>query len=289
MREPGFAQARDDSSVAERRGDPDLDSLRLYLHSVGQVPLLTASEEVALARRIERGDLDAKRRMIEANLRLVVSVAKSYLGRGLSLLDLIQEGSIGLIRAVEKFDYRRGYKFSTYGTWWIRQSVGRAVGNQARAIRLPVHVFEKLALMRRTREAMTASDGREPDEEQLAAELGLSQSAMRELVHLERLPLSLDEPIREDADANRGDFIAADCEDPGEAANESAKRHEVRLVVDGLPQRQRRVIIERFGFGQDKPKTLEQVGQALGVTRERVRQIEKQTLRELGERLVSAG
>jgi len=274
---------------AARTLDPDLDALRLYLLGVGRVPLLTASEEVALAKRIERGDLDAKRRMIEANLRLVVSIAKNYMGRGLSLLDLIQEGSIGLIRAVEKFDHRRGYKFSTYGSWWIRQAVGRAVGDRARTIRIPVHISEKLTLMRRTREAMTAHEGSEPGEERLAAELGMSRVATRELIHLERLPLSLDEPIGEDGDARRGDFVAADCANPSEAASESAERREVRLVVAGLPPRQRRVIIERFGFGQDEPRTLEQVGRGLGVTRERARQIEKATLRELEERLIRSG
>jgi RNA polymerase primary sigma factor len=269
--------------------DSAVDSLQLYLLGVRQVPLLTASEEVVLAKRIERGDLDAKRRMTEANLRLVVSIAKNYVGRGLSLLDLIQEGSLGLMRAVEKFDYRKGYKFSTYGSWWIRQSVSRAVGTQGRAIRLPAHVSEKLTLMRRTRETMMARDGTEPGEEELAAELDMSPSSMRELAHVERLPLSLDEPIGDDGDACRGDFVAANCDDPDEAASENAERREVRLVVDGLPRRQRRVIVERFGFGQGEPMTLEQVGRGLGVTRERVRQIQKATLNELGERLASGG
>jgi RNA polymerase primary sigma factor len=273
---------------AAEAADSSVDSLQLYLLGVRQVPLLTASEEVALAKRIERGDLDAKRRMTEANLRLVVSIAKNYVGRGLSLLDLIQEGSLGLMRAVEKFDYRKGYKFSTYGSWWIRQAVSRAVGTQGRAIRLPAHVSEKLTLMRRTRETMAARDGSEPGEEELAAELDMSPSSMRELAHVERLPLSLDEPIGDDGDACRGDFVAANCEDPGEVASKNAKRREVRLVVDRLPRRQRRVIVERFGLGQDEPMTLEQVGRGLGVTRERARQIQQATLSELGERLVSS-
>jgi len=263
----------------------NLDSLHLYLLGVGKVRLLTATEEVALAKRIERGDLDAKQQLIEANLRLVVSIAKHYVGRGLSLTDLIQEGSIGLIRAVEKFDHRRGYKFSTYGTWWIRQSVDRAVGHRARAIRLPVHVLERLSVLRTAREALRERNGAEPSEDEVAAELGMSRAAARELAHLERLPVSLDEPIGEDGDTSRGELIAGDSEDPVDAATEGAELREVRVVVDQLPARQRRVIIERFGFGGDEPRTLEQVGRGMGVTRERVRQIEKATLRKLEEQL----
>jgi RNA polymerase primary sigma factor len=268
-----------------RTSELNLDSLHLYLLGVGKVRLLTATEEVALAKRIERGDLDAKQQLIEANLRLVVSIAKHYVGRGLSLTDLIQEGSIGLIRAVEKFDHRRGYKFSTYGTWWIRQSVDRAVGHRARAIRLPVHVLERLSVLRTAREALRERNGAEPSEDEVAAELGMSRAAARELAHLERLPVSLDEPIGEDGDTSRGELIAGDSEDPVDAATEGAERREVRVVVDQLPARQRRVIIERFGFGGDEPRTLEQVGRGMGVTRERVRQIEKATLRKLEEQL----
>ena len=263
----------------------NVESLHLYLLGVGKVRLLTATEEVALAKRIERGDLDAKQQFIEANLRLVVSIAKHYVGRGLSFTDLIQEGSLGLIRAVEKFDHRRGYKFSTYGSWWIRQSVRRALGQRGRAIRLPVHILEKLSVVRTAREALRERNGAEPTEGEVAAELGMSPAAARELVHLERLPVSLDEPISEDGDTNRGDLIAGDSKDPIEAATEGAERREVRLVVDQLPARQRRVIVERFGFGDDEPRTLEQVGRGLGVTRERVRQIEKETLRKLEEQL----
>jgi RNA polymerase primary sigma factor len=272
-----------------RTSELNLDSLQLYLLDVGKVRLLTAAEEVALAKRIERGDLGAKQHLIEANLRLVVSIARRHLGRGLSFTDLIQEGSIGLIRAVEKFDYRRGYKFSTYGSWWIRQSIDRAVGHRGRAIRLPVHVLEKLSMVRRAREALRARNGAEPTEGEVAAELGMSRAATRELVHLERLPVSLDEPISEDGDTQRGDLIAGDGKDPGEAVTESAERGEVRLIVDRLPSRQRRVIIERFGFEGDEPRTLEEVGRGLGVTRERVRQIEKETLRKLEDQLASPG
>jgi RNA polymerase primary sigma factor len=274
---------------ADRTSDPSLDSLHLCLLGVRRARLLTAREEVALAKRIERGDLDAKERMIEANLRLVVSIAKGYVGRGLPLLDLIQEGSIGLIRAVEKFDYRRGYKFSTYGSWWIRQSVVRAVCDRGRTIRLPVAVLEKLHQVRQTREALVERDGREPADETLAAELGMSLAATREVASLDRAPLSLDEPIGEDGDSNRADFVPADCEDPSEVATNGAARREVRLVVGRLPSRKRRVIIERFGFVRDEPQTLEQVGRGLGVTRQRVRQIEEQALRELGERLPIPG
>jgi RNA polymerase primary sigma factor len=269
----------DEADAGESR--LDLDSLHVYLRGVGKVRLLTAPEEVALAKRIERGDLDAKQQMIEANLRLVVSIAKGYLGRGLSLTDLIQEGSIGLIRAVEKFDHRRGYKFSTYGSWWIRQAVDRAVGQSGRAIRLPAHMRERLRVLRRTRVALRERNGAEPTLGETAAELGISRAAVSELAQLERLPVSLDEPIGEDGDTSRGEMIAGAAEDPVDAATASAERGEIRSVVDGLPSRQRRVIIERFGFENSEPKTLEQVGQGMGVTRERARQIEKETLDKL--------
>ena len=267
----------------------DLDSLNQYLVAIGKIRLLTASEEVALAKRIERGDLDAKRRLIEANLRLVVSVAKGYLGQGLSLIDLIQEGSIGLMRAVEKFDHRRGYKFSTYGTWWIRQSVARAVGQSGRTIRLPAHIREKVTGVWKAREALRERNGCEPTEGDIAAELGMSRAATRELAQLERLPVSLDEPLGEDGDTLRGDVIAGDSEDPLEAATDSAERREVRLVVDRLPSRQKQVIVERFGFEGDQPRTLEQVGRGLGVTRERARQIETETLQRLERQLARRG
>jgi RNA polymerase primary sigma factor len=265
--------------------EADLDSLHVYLRGVGKIPLLTAGEEVALAKRIEQGDLEAKRKMIEANLRLVVSIAKRYLGRGLPFNDLIQEGSIGLMRAVEKFDYRRGYKFSTYGSWWIRQAVDRAIGESGRTIRLPVHVRERLGALTRTREALRQSKGAEPTHDEIAKELGISRTAAFELAHLERLPISLDESIGEDGDVARGDLIAGHDDDPLDVAANSAERREIRLLVDRLPARQQRVITERFGFDGIGPMTLDQVGRSLGVTRERARQIEKETLHKLEEPL----
>jgi RNA polymerase primary sigma factor len=272
-------------------GNPELsrDSLQPYLLGVGKIPLLTAREEVALAKRVERGDLEAKRHFIEANLRLVVSIARRFRGRGLSFTDLIQEGSIGLIRAVEKFDYRRGHKFSTYGTWWIRQSVERAVGQSGRAVRLPAHIREKLSVVRGARAALRERNGAEPTHDEIAAELDMSRAAACELAQLEHLPVSLDEPHGENSDARRGDFIADLSEGPLEAATDSAERREVRLLVDRLPSRQRRVIIERFGFEDSEPRTLEQVGRGLGVTRERARQIEKATLDKLEEQLARPG
>jgi RNA polymerase primary sigma factor len=271
------------------KSELSLDSLQPYLLGVGKIRLLTAREEVALAKRVERGDLEAKRHFIEANLRLVVSIAKRFRGRGLSFTDLIQEGSIGLIRAVEKFDYRRGYKFSTYGTWWIRQSVERAVGQSGRAVRLPADIREKLSMVRAARAALRERNGAEPTHDEIAAELGMSRAAACELAQLEQLPVSLDEPHGEDGDARRGDFIADLSESPLDAATDSAERREVRLLVDRLPSRQRRVIIERFGFEDSQPRTLEQVGRGLGVTRERARQIEKATLHELAGQLARPG
>jgi RNA polymerase primary sigma factor len=271
------------------KSELSLESLQPYLLGVGKIRLLTAREEVALAKRVERGDLEAKRHLIEANLRLVVSIAKRFRGRGLSLTDLIQEGSIGLIRAVEKFDYRRGYKFSTYGTWWIRQSVERAVGQSGRAVRLPVRIREKLSVVRAARAALREHNGAEPTYDEIAAELGMSRAAACELAQLEQLPVSLDEPHGEDGDASRGDFIADLSKGPLDAATDSAERRELRLLVDRLPPRQRRVIIERFGFEDSQPRTLEQVGRGLGVTRERARQIEKATLHKLEGQLARPG
>jgi RNA polymerase primary sigma factor len=262
--------------------DPSLDSLRMYLREIGRVPLLTAGQEVSLAKRIERGDLRAKDEMIEANLRLVVSIAKGYLGRGLSFLDLIQEGSLGLIRAVEKFDYRRGYKFSTYATWWIRQAVTRAIADKARTIRIPVHMVEKLNRVVQMERQMTQNLGREPKPEELAAELRMDIGEVRELLRLAQQPISLERPVGEDEDSSLGDFVEDEAApSPFDEASRTLRETDIRRALDTLPERERQVLELRFGLTGDQPRTLEEVGREFGVTRERIRQIENNTLRKL--------
>jgi len=262
--------------------EPSLDSLRLYLREIGKVPLLTADQEVTLAKRIERGDLDAKQHMIEANLRLVVSIAKGYLGRGLSFLDLIQEGSLGLIRAVEKFDYRKGYKFSTYATWWIRQAVTRAIADKARTIRIPVHMVEKLNKVVHIERQLVQRLGREPDPEEIAEELDLAPDEVREILRMSQLPVSLEKPIGEEEDSSLGDLVPDDrAESPFDTASLSLRREDVELALSALPDRERRVIELRDGLDGSEPCTLEEVGRAFGVTRERIRQIENNTLKKL--------
>jgi RNA polymerase primary sigma factor len=262
--------------------EPSLDSLRLYLRSIGRVDLLTAGQEVALARRIERGDMSAKQQMIEANLRLVVSIAKGYLGRGLSFLDLIQEGSLGLIRAVEKFDYRRGYKFSTYATWWIRQAVTRAIADKARTIRIPVHMVEKLNKVVHVERQLVQEFGREPTPEEIAAELQWTTREVKDIQRIAQLPVSLEKPIGEEEDSELGDFVEDDtAESPFELASENLRRENVRRALDALPPREREVIEMRYGLKGHKARTLEEVGRAFGVTRERIRQIENNTLKKL--------
>ncbi|HYN90703.1 MAG TPA: RNA polymerase sigma factor RpoD [Thermoleophilaceae bacterium] len=262
--------------------EPSLDSLRLYLRSIGRVDLLTADEEVGLARRIERGDMDAKQQMIEANLRLVVSIAKGYLGRGLSFLDLIQEGSLGLIRAVEKFDYRRGYKFSTYATWWIRQAVTRAIADKARTIRIPVHMVEKLNKVVHVERQLVQEFGREPTPEEIAVELQWTGREVKDILRIAQLPVSLEKPIGEEEDSELGDFVEDDSvESPFEQASENLRRENVRRALDALPPREREVIEMRYGLSGNKARTLEEVGRAFGVTRERIRQIESKTLSKL--------
>jgi RNA polymerase primary sigma factor len=262
--------------------EPSLDSLRLYLRTIGRVALLSAAEEVALAKRIERGDGSAKQQMVEANLRLVVSIAKRYLGRGLSFLDLIQEGSLGLIRAVEKFDHRRGYKFSTYATWWIRQSVTRALADKGRTIRIPVHMVERLNKVIQAERQLVQELGREPSAEEVAPQLDCSTREVREILRVAQQPISLEKPIGEQDDSLLGDFVEdPSAESPFELASRSIRDEDVGRALAVLPRREREVLEMRFGLTGGRPQTLEEVGQAFNVTRERIRQIENHTLKKL--------
>jgi RNA polymerase primary sigma factor len=262
--------------------EPSLDSLRLYLRSIGRVPLLSAEEEVCLAKRIERGDVSAKQHMIEANLRLVVSIAKGYLGRGMNFLDLIQEGSLGLIRAVEKFDYRRGYKFSTYATWWIRQAVTRAIADKGRTIRIPVHMVERLNKVVYAERALTQQLGREPTPAEIAAELGCPAGDVREVLRMAQQPVSLEKPIGDEEESELADFVEdATAETPFEVAAEALRRQSIGRVLASLPRREREVLEMRYGITGDRVRTLDEVGRAFNITRERVRQIESRTLKKL--------
>jgi RNA polymerase primary sigma factor len=262
--------------------EPGLDCLRLYLRSIGRVPLLTAGQEVALAKRIERGDVAAKEHMVEANLRLVVSIAKSYIGRGLTFLDLIQEGSLGLIRAVEKFDHRRGHKFSTYATWWIRQAVTRSLADKGRTIRIPVHMVERLNKLRRIERQLTQRLGREPSADEIAAELDCDACEVRELMRITQQPISLEKPVGEEDDSELVDFVEdLQSASPFELASEALLREELVRVLGLLPQREREVIEMRYGIVGGRSCTLEEVGRAFNITRERVRQIENRTLKKL--------
>ncbi len=262
--------------------EPSLDSLRLYLRAIGRVPLLSATEEVALAKRIERGDIAAKQHMVEANLRLVVSIAKGYVGRGLTLLDLIQEGSLGLIRAVEKFDYRRGYKFSTYATWWIRQAVSRSLADKGRTIRIPVHMVERLNKLIHAERRLIQQLGREPSAAELAVELECEVREVRDVMRIAQPPISLEKPVGEEDDSALADFVEdVTAESPFEIASEALRRENVTRVLAGLPRREREVIEMRYGIVGGRPRTLEEVGRAFNITRERVRQIENRTLKKL--------
>jgi RNA polymerase primary sigma factor len=262
--------------------EPSLDSLRLYLRAIGRVALLSAVEEVELAKRIERGDCLAKQQMVEANLRLVVSIAKRYLGRGLSFLDLIQEGSLGLIRAVEKFDHRRGYKFSTYATWWIRQAVTRAIADKGRTIRIPVHMVEKLNKVIQAERHLVQELGREPSAEEVARELGCGAPEVREILRMAQQPISLEKPVGDEDDSILGDFVEDQTvESPFELAARRMRDENVGRALAVLPRREREVLELRFGLSGKRPQTLEEVGQAFNVTRERIRQIETHTLKKL--------
>jgi RNA polymerase primary sigma factor len=262
--------------------DPTLDSLQQFLDGIAKTPLLTAAEEIALAKRIERGDLNAKDHMTRANLRLVVSIAKRYRNQGLPFLDLIQEGTIGLVRAVEKFDYRRGYKFSTYATWWIRQAVTRAIADKARTIRIPVHMVEKLNTVVHVERQLVQEFGREPTPEEIADELQWTAREVKDILRIAQLPVSLEKPIGEEEDSELGDFVEDEAaESPFERASENLRRENVRRALDALPPREREVIEMRYGLRGHKARTLEEVGRAFGVTRERIRQIENNTLKKL--------
>ena len=258
------------------------DSLQLFLADVGRHKLLTAAEEVMLAKRIERGDPIAKRRMIESNLRLVVSIAKGYRGLGVPFLDLIQEGTLGLNRAVEKFDWRRGYKFSTYATWWIRQAVTRALADQARTIRIPVHMVENINKLVRVQRQLLQDSGREPTPEEIAEEMGTTPERVREILKISQEPASLHTPIGDEGDALLVDFIEdKDATSPVEEVDDIVQREELVRVLQLLTQRERRIVELRFGLAGGNPRTLEEVGQKFGVTRERIRQIEAKTLAKL--------
>jgi RNA polymerase primary sigma factor len=262
--------------------EPSLDSLRLYLRSIGRVPLLSAEEEVGLAKRIERGDVTAKQHMIEANLRLVVSISKGYLGRGLNFLDLIQEGSLGLIRAVEKFDYRRGYKFSTYATWWIRQAVTRSIADKGRTIRIPVHMMERVNKLAYAERALIQQLGREPTPAEIAAELECTTREVRDILRMSQQPVSLEKPVGDEEDSSLSDFVEDDeAESPFDAASQALRRQSVVRVLATLPRREREVLEMRYGIAGDRVRTLDEVGRAFNITRERVRQIESRTLKKL--------
>lgn len=258
------------------------DPVRMYLKEIGKVPLLTAEEEIELAKRMEQGDEEAKRRLIEANLRLVVSIAKRYVGRGMLFLDLIQEGNLGLIKAVEKFDYRKGYKFSTYATWWIRQAITRAIADQARTIRIPVHMVETINKLIRVSRQLLQEYGREPQPEEIAREMGISEDKVREILKIAQEPISLETPIGEEEDSHLGDFIPdEDAPPPAEAAAYNLLKEQLKEVLDTLTPREEKVLRLRFGLDDGRARTLEEVGREFNVTRERIRQIEAKALRKL--------
>ncbi len=258
------------------------DPVRMFLKEIGKVPLLTAEEEVELAIRMSQGDEEAKRRMTEANLRLVVSIAKRYVGRGMLFLDLIQEGNLGLIKAVEKFDYTKGYKFSTYATWWIRQAITRAIADQARTIRIPVHMVETINKVIRVSRQLLQELGHDPSAEEIAEEMGMPVDKVREILKIAQEPVSLETPIGEEEDSHLGDFIPdEDASEPSEAASFSLLKEQLMEVLDTLTPREKKVLELRFGIVDGRTRTLEEVGKEFNVTRERIRQIEAKALRKL--------
>jgi len=288
----------DDEATLEDEDDADLDvenidlsvpegigiedPVRMYLKEIGKVPLLTAEEEIELAKRMEEGDEEAKKRLAEANLRLVVSIAKRYVGRGMLFLDLIQEGNLGLIKAVEKFDYNKGFKFSTYATWWIRQAITRAIADQARTIRIPVHMVETINKLIRISRQLLQELGREPVPEEIAQEMNMSVERVREILKISQEPVSLETPIGEEEDSHLGDFIQDDnVPVPADAAAFTLLKEQLAEVLDTLTEREKKVLTLRFGLEDGRARTLEEVGKEFSVTRERIRQIEAKALRKL--------
>ncbi len=272
----------DDEDIEMPDGVAIDDPVRMYLKEIGKVDLLTKEEEVALAKRIEQGEESARRELAEANLRLVVSIAKKYVGRGLSFLDLIQEGNLGLLKAVEKFDYTKGYKFSTYATWWIRQAVTRAIADQARTIRIPVHMVETINKMSRIERQLVQELGREPTAEEIAEQMDIDEEKVREIRKISQDPVSLETPIGEEEDSNLGDFIEdEEALAPDEAASFELLKEQLEEVLDSLTPREEKVLRLRFGLDDGRARTLEEVGKVFGVTRERIRQIEAKALRKL--------
>ncbi|MBP6332870.1 MAG: RNA polymerase sigma factor RpoD [Aminivibrio sp.] len=277
-----LAQPTVDMEIGKLDDIPLTDPVRMYLREIGKVPLLDAAEEVELAKRVEAGDETAKKKIVDANLRLVVSIAKKYIGRGMLFLDLIQEGNLGLIRAVEKFDYRKGFKFSTYATWWIRQAITRAIADQARTIRVPVHMVETINKMVRISRQLVQRLGREPTDEEIAGEMEIEPSKVEEIRRIAQLPVSLETPIGEEEDSQLGDFIEdRDLPSPEEAAAGHLLHEQIEEMLDALSEREREVLHFRFGLEDGRSYTLEEVGKRFGVTRERIRQIEAKALRKL--------
>mgnify|MGYP000059711208 CR=1 FL=1 len=272
----------DETEIAVPDGVSIEDPVRMYLKEIGKVPLLSADEEIKLAQRMEEGDEAAKKKLAEANLRLVVSIAKRYVGRGMLFLDLIQEGNLGLIKAVEKFDYRKGYKFSTYATWWIRQAITRAIADQARTIRIPVHMVETINKLIRISRQLLQELGREPTAEELAVEMQMPEEKVREIMKIAQEPVSLETPIGEEEDSHLGDFIPDDdIPAPAEAAAFTLLKEQLIEVLDTLTEREEKVLRLRFGLDDGRARTLEEVGKEFNVTRERIRQIEAKALRKL--------
>ena len=278
----GGDESDEDFEASMAKGIAVDDPVRMYLKEIGKVPLLTAEEEIDLAKRMELGDEEAKKKLCEANLRLVVSIAKRYVGRGMLFLDLIQEGNLGLIKAVDKFDWRKGYKFSTYATWWIRQAITRSIADQARTIRIPVHMVETINKLIRISRQLLQELGREPSPEEIAAEMDISVEKVREILKIAQEPVSLETPIGEEEDSHLGDFIPDDdVPAPAEAAAFSMLKEQLVEVLDTLTEREQKVLKLRFGLEDGRARTLEEVGRQFDVTRERIRQIEAKALRKL--------